>query len=171
MNQPAPQEQPDVAFRMSRRFDARRADVWRAFTQPARLEQWFGPAGFSLSVAAFDMRPGGVFHYCMRGGDGLEMWGKWIFREIEAEERIAAIIAFSDAAGGIARHPMNPLWPRETLATSRFTDDDGGTRISLVWEPINETQEERAAFAASHDEMRMGWGGTYDKLADYLARG
>jgi len=169
MDQSSAQNMPEVAFRMSRRFAARRADVWRAFTQPAAIQQWLSPAGFTSSVAAFDLRPGGMLHYCMRGGDGLEMWGKWTFREIEAEERLVAIISFSDAAGGLTRHPMNALWPLESLATSRFTDDDGGTLVSLLWEPINETPEERAAFAASHDEMRMGWGGTYDKLADYLA--
>lgn len=170
MDQSSAQNMPDVAFRMSRRFAARRADVWRAFTQPDQLQQWFSPAGFTLSIAAFDMRPGGLFHYCMHGRDGLEMWGKWIFREIEAEERLVAIIAFSDAAGKFTRHPMNALWPLETLATSRFADDAGGTVVNLLWEPVNETPEERAVFAASHDEMRMGWGGTYDKLAEYLAR-
>jgi uncharacterized protein YndB with AHSA1/START domain len=157
-------------FVISRTFDAPRELVWKAHTEREHLMRWFGPKGFTMSVATLDLRPGGVFHYCMRSPDGQEMWGKWTFREIVAPEKLVVVVSFSDAAGGITRHPMSPTWPLETLGTTTFAEHDDKTTLSVRWSALNATEIERKTFAESHDNMRMGWGGTFDQLADYLVQ-
>lgn len=156
-------------FVLTRTFDAPRDLVWRAWTEREHLVRWFGPKGFKLSVAAFEFRPGGIFHYGMKTPDGHEMWGKWIFREIVPPEKLVVIVAFSDAQGGVSRHPMSATWPLETISTSTFVETDGKTTVTLHWAPYAATEIERQTFDSAHDSMNQGWGGTMDQLTAYLA--
>lgn len=160
---------PDEFF-ASRTFDAPRALVWKAWTEREQLMRWFGPKGFTMPTATLDLRPGGVFHYALRAPDGSDMWGKWIFREIVVPERLVFTVSFSDANGGVTRHPMNAQWPLETLSTTTFDEDDGKTTITVRWSALNATEAERQTFAENFDGMRMGWGGTFDQLGEYLAQ-
>ena len=92
---------------MARQVDAPREKVWKCWTEPERLAAWFGPKGFETITAKLDVRPGGVYHYCLRG-NGVEMWGKWTFQEIDAPGRLVFLSAFSDKDGGLGRHPLAP---------------------------------------------------------------
>lgn len=155
-------------FTIQRLVDAPRALVWEVYTQPAHLMKWFGPKGFAMLRCEMDLRPGGRFHYCLRSPEGLELWGKWIIQDIVVPETLSMIIAFSDAAGGTTRHPMNPNWPRETLATTTFTERDGKTLIDLRWSAHHATDIEQKTFDESHASMQQGWGGTFEQLVAYL---
>ena len=75
-------------FVISREFDAPRERVWKAWTDVEQLKQWFSPKGFTVIAAKMDLRPGGSYHYGMRAPNGQEMWGKWVFREVKAPERL-----------------------------------------------------------------------------------
>jgi uncharacterized protein YndB with AHSA1/START domain len=152
-------------------LDAPRELVWKAWTERDRMMRWFGPKGFTMTAADLDFRPGGVFHYCLRGPDGREMWGKFVYREIVPPERIVLVNSFSDANGGLTRHPMSPTWPREMLTTTTFAEQAGRTTVTIRWSPLNATEAERQTFDASHAGMRTGWTGTFDQLAEYLAKG
>src|SRR4051812_23002306 len=123
----APADRP---FVISRAFDAPRELVWKAWTERDQLMQWFGPKGFTMTVANLDFRPGGVFHYCLRSADGHEMWGKFVFREIVPPVRIVHEHSFSDAQGNITTHPMSPTWPRQMLATTTFAEHQGRTIVT-----------------------------------------
>lgn len=159
---------PDT-FVISRVFAAPRDLVFRCWVEPERMAAWTGPKGFKSVVKQADIRPGGVLHTCMETPDGKKMWGKWQVREVMPPLRLTYVNQFSDEAGGLTRHPMAPTWPLELLTTVTFEEVPEGTRLTLMWTPINETPEERATFAAAHDSMRGGWGGSLDKLAEYLA--
>jgi uncharacterized protein YndB with AHSA1/START domain len=156
-------------FVLSREFAAPRDLVWAAWTQAEHLQRWFGPKGCSRRVGALDFRSGGEFHYSMKSADGHEMWGKWIFKEIVPPEKLVIIVSFSDANGGVTRHPLSPTWPLETLATPTLAEHDGKTTVTLRWVAINATEQERQTFAGAHDSMNQGWGGTMEQLATYLA--
>jgi uncharacterized protein YndB with AHSA1/START domain len=156
-------------FVISRVFDAPRELVWRAFTECEHLMHWWGPKGFTMVSCKLDLRPGGVFHYCLQSPDGQKMWGKFIYREILPPERLVHTVSFSDENQGVTRHPMSPTWPLETLADATLTERDGKTTLTVRWRPHDATDDERAMFDASHDDMRQGWTGTMDQLADYLA--
>ena len=55
----------DRAFENSRVFDAPRERVFRAWTDPEHLKQWWGPKGFTNTFHEFDMRPGGHWRFVM----------------------------------------------------------------------------------------------------------
>ena len=157
------------AFIISRVFDAPRDLVFAAFTEPQRMKEWWGPKGYKVIAQTMDLRPGGSYHYGMESPTGQEMWGKLIYREIVRPERIVLVNVFSDAAGGITRHPLAPTWPLENLSTFLFEDIGGKTKFTLRWEPINASAEEIATFNAAHTAMAGGWTGTMSQLAEYLA--
>ena len=160
----------DLEFVITRVFDAPRKLVWKAWTERERLMRWFGPKGFTMRAATLDFRPGGVFHYCLRSPDGQEIWGKFVYREIAAPERIVLVNSFSDEKGNLTHHPMSPTWPLEMLSTTTFTEHDGKTTITVRWAPLNATEFERKTFEAGHESMQKGWTGTLDQLAEYLAK-
>lgn len=158
-----------VAFSITRTFRAPLQDVFRAWTQEDQLAQWFGPKGSRITASRLDFRPGGTYHYRMTFPGGAEMWGLWTFTEIVPPLRLVYISAFSDAEGGLGRHPFAPEWPRQFRATVTFAAVPDGTAITLHWFPHEEsTPEERGVFEAGHDSMRGGWTGTFDQLEDYL---
>jgi uncharacterized protein YndB with AHSA1/START domain len=158
-------------FVIARVFDAPRDLVWKAFTEPERMKQWWGPKGFTVFASKMDLRPGGTYHYGMKAPNGGAMWGKFVFREIVPPERMVFINSFSDEAGGITRHPGSQLWPLEMLSTFTFEEQPGGkTKLTIRWAAHNATQEEQKTFDTSHDSMRQGWGGTMEQLAAYLAK-
>ena len=160
----------DGAFVLSRVFEAPRALVYEAWTEPEALAQWWGPKGFKIRIAKLDFRPGGVFHYAMQLPNGNEMWGRFVYREIVPSERIVFVNSFSDENESVTRHPMCTTWPLEVLSTVEFADQEDKTVLTLSGVPINPIDEERKTFEAGRESMRMGFRGTLDQLGEYLAR-
>jgi len=154
---------------ITRTFDAPRELVWKAFTESDRLAQWWGPKDFTMVVRTLDVRPSGVFHYAMRSPGGQVMWGTFVFREIQAPERIVFISSFADEEGNIIRAPFSPTWPLEILNTVTFAETDGKTTVTFRGSPINATGEERDTFWNRQDSVQQGFAGTFDQLAAYLA--
>jgi uncharacterized protein YndB with AHSA1/START domain len=158
-------------FVISRVFDAPRDLVWAAFSEPARMKEWWGPKGFTVIHSNMDLRAGGSYHYGMKSPTGEPMWGKFRYLEVSPKQRMVMINSFSDEAGGITRHPMAPTWPLEMHSTFTFDEEPGGkTRFTVRWRAHNASEEEQKTFDAGHESMRGGWGGTMDQLAAYLAR-
>jgi uncharacterized protein YndB with AHSA1/START domain len=98
------------------------------------------------------------------------MWGKFVYHEIVAPERLAYVNSFSDEAGGLTRHPTVATWPLELMTTVTLEEPPGGkARLTIRWSPYKATEEERKTFDSMHESMRQGWGGTLDQLVTYLA--
>ncbi|MGF1609822.1 MAG: SRPBCC domain-containing protein [Kiloniellales bacterium] len=157
-------------FSITRTFDAPRDLVWRAWSEAERLAQWWGPKGFVTSIKTLAFRPGGIFHYRMDSSGGQVMWGRFVYREIVAPERIVYVNAFSDAAGAMTRAPFAGTWPLEMLTTVTFVEQGGKTTVALTVRAINATAEERATFEDGFKSMEGGFGATFDQLAKYLAQ-
>ncbi len=155
-------------FSMSRTFDASPDLLWAVLTQAEHLANWFGPVGMKLIVKSLDFKSGGVFLYGMQMPTGMTMWGKWVFREIDAPKKLSYVVSFCTEAGDPVRHPMAPLWPLEVLAVQTLTAQDGKTLYESRSWPINATTEERAVFTAGHAGMNMGFSGTWAQLDAYL---
>lgn len=155
---------------LTRVFAAPRALVWSAFTEREHLQRWFTPKGFTMSKCAVDLRRGGVFHYGLKAPNGGEMWGKWVFREIVAPEKLVVVVSFSDANGGVTRHPLSATWPLETLSSTTFTESGGKTTLRLEWSAFNATPIEQKTFDDAHSSMEQGWAGTMEQLTAYLAQ-
>jgi uncharacterized protein YndB with AHSA1/START domain len=157
---------------MTRVFDAPRDRVWKAWTQPEQLKQWWGPQGFKVHTCKVDLRPGGVFLYGMKAPDGSDVWGRFVYREIAAPKKLVFVVSFSDPKGGVTRHPSSPNWPEEILSTVTFEEQGGKTKVTVQWLPADSaTDIERRTFDEGRDSMKQGWGGTFDQFADYLKKG
>jgi uncharacterized protein YndB with AHSA1/START domain len=101
-----------------------------------------------------------------------EMWGRFIYREIAAPERIVFINSFSDPQGEITRAPFPGmhLWPLEVLNTLTLEEANGKTTLTLRGGPINASLEEIVAFEAGFASMTQGFASTWEQLATYLSR-
>jgi uncharacterized protein YndB with AHSA1/START domain len=156
-------------FVTTRLFDAPRELVWQTFTEARHLENWFGPRGFKVSVAKLELRPGGTFLYSMQTPDGHTMWGKWVYREIVAPEKLVTVVLFTDLDGTPVRHPMAATWPLEVLGTMTLAAQGNKTLLTSRSVPINASQVERDTFKAGFSSMTQGFNGTWDQLTEYLA--
>jgi uncharacterized protein YndB with AHSA1/START domain len=156
-------------FVITRTLDAPRELVWKAWSEPERMKQWWGPKGSAVEEIRMDFRPGGTCLYRFRFA-GQEMWGKFVYREIAAPERIVWVNSFSNANSEVTRHPLSPAWPAEMLSTLTLTEEQGKTTVTIRWIPISPTDEERRTFEHGHASMQQGWTGTLDRLAAYLAK-
>jgi uncharacterized protein YndB with AHSA1/START domain len=151
-------------------FDAPRELVWKAFTESDCLAHWWGPKGFTMLVRTLDLRPGGIYHYSMRSPDGPIMWGIFVYRDVQAPERLVFVNSFSDEEGKIIRSPFSSTWPLEILNELTLIESGGKTTLTLRGGPLNATAEESETFWQAQESTRQGFAGTFDQLAEYLAR-
>ncbi|MBS1911347.1 MAG: SRPBCC domain-containing protein [Bacteroidetes bacterium] len=163
-------ESPNESITLSRIFSAPRELVFKAWTEPERLAEWWGPKGFTMEVAWMDLRPGGVFHYRMRSSNGMEMWGKFVYREVTPPERLVFVNSISDEEANAVRNPYAPDWPLEIQSTLTLEERDGQTMLTMTGIPINATKLEREAFVAGSQNVQAGFRATWDQLDEYLAR-
>lgn len=155
---------------ITRVLSAPRELVWKAFTEADALAEWWGPAGYDMQVRALDVRPGGLFHYSQRSPAGQLMWGRFVFGEIQAPERLTFISSFSDEDGNLTRAPFSTTWPLEIANIATFDEAEDKTRLTLRGGPINATAAERETFWSAQQSVQQGLAGTLDQLVAYLAR-
>ena len=156
------------SFVMTRVIKAPRELLFKVCTEREHLAHWWGPKGFALDIAKFEPRPGGTFVFKMSAANGMEMWGKWIIREMKAPERLVFVSSFSDPDGGTTRHPMAPEWPLETLSTWTFEDLGGKTKLTIKGETISASDVEQKTFEDGFESMKGGNTGMLDNLEEYL---
>lgn len=140
-------------------FAAPRERIWRAWTDPELIAQWWGPAGFTAPVIRIDLREGGRYLYSMRSPEGQDFWSTGEYREIVAGERLVFTDSFADAKGNVvpaSTYGMSGNWPQELLVTVTFEEHEGGTKLTLRHEgiPAGEPLEQAEA----------GWSESLDKL-------
>jgi len=151
----APKERELVITRV---FDAPRELVFKAWTDPKHVAQWWGPKGFTNPVCELDVRPGGAIRIDMRGPDGVVYPMKGVFHEIVEPERLVfTSSAFEDENG-------NPQLA--VLNTVTFTEHNGKTKLTLHAVVVKSAPE----VAAALDGMREGWSQSLDRLAKELAK-
>jgi uncharacterized protein YndB with AHSA1/START domain len=143
---------------MERFFMAPRELVFSAYTEPEHIKNWWGPNGWMTTNYQMDVRPGGIWHYCMRSPEGDEAWGKAVYQEITAPERLVYIDNFSDENGNDAEG-----FPSMKI-TVEFIEEENGTRLA-----------NRTLFDSEEDlkkvmDMGMveGMTETLDRLEQYL---
>jgi uncharacterized protein YndB with AHSA1/START domain len=158
----------DAHLLITRTIDAPLALVWKVHSEAEHLVRWWGPKGCTIPECTLDFRPGGRFHYCLRGPDGSEMWGKFEYREIEKPSRIVYVSSFSDPSGATTRAPFMADFPLKCLNIITFSEENGRTTLHLDSAPLDATEAEWLAFKGMHASMQMGFGGTFEQLLDYL---
>ena len=151
---------PERTIVVTRVFDAPRELVFKAWTDPKQVAQWFPPKDFTASVCEVDPRPGGVFRIVMKAPEGEpfnggEFPGEGVFEEVVPNERIAFSFAGEDDI------------PPPILMTVVFEDQgDGKTRVT-VHQTARTVDEYEALRGTGAEE---GLGQSFDKLDELLAR-
>jgi uncharacterized protein YndB with AHSA1/START domain len=84
---------------VTRVFDAPRELVWKAWTDPKYVMQWWGPKGCTSPSCQMDFRVGGKFLICGRMPDGQEYWNGGEYHEIVPHEKIVSSMYFADSKG------------------------------------------------------------------------
>jgi uncharacterized protein YndB with AHSA1/START domain len=159
------QKTGDQELVITRIFDAPRNRVWKAWTEPEHVMEWWGPKGFTAPVIKTDFRVGGKSLLCMRSPEGEDYWSTGVYREIAEQEKIVTTDSFSDAQGNVvlaSHYGMSGDWPLELLVTVTFEEDDGKTKLTLRHEGFPDRE--------NRDLAKAGWNESLDKLAEYLKK-
>ena len=148
---------------LTRIIDAPREKLFRAWTDPELLKQWFAPLPYTTPHAELDVRPGGSSLIVMRGPDGNEFPNRGVYLEVVENERIVSTDAYTKAW-----EPSEK--PFMTLILT--FEDEGGeaggrkTRYTarvLHWAVADREMHEKMGF---HE----GWGKCADQLAALVAK-
>lgn len=140
----------------TRIFDAPRAVVFKAWTDPAQLKIWWGPKGFTNPLCEVDVRPGGAIRIHMRAPDGNVYPMTGMFHEILEPERLV----FTSSALGQDGEPLF-----EILNTVTFSEESGKTKLTLH-ASVSNVKGEAAQHLAG---MEQGWSMSLDRLAKLIA--
>ena len=151
---------------ITRLFDAPRERVWKAWTEPESFMRWWGPKGFTAPVCKIDLRVGGVWFNCMHSPEGQDYWSTGVYREIVPQRRLVMTDCFADEKGNVVpatHYGMNADFPLEMLVTVSLEEEGEKTKFTL----------EHAGLPPGEDldNCRIGWNQSFDKLAEFLARG
>jgi uncharacterized protein YndB with AHSA1/START domain len=78
-------------------FDAPRALVFKVWTDPRHLKNWFGPKDYPAVQMNADIRPGGAWRACLKStGSDPDLWVGGVYREIVAPERLVFTFAWEE---------------------------------------------------------------------------
>lgn len=137
---------------LTRLIDAPRKKVFRAWTEPDLLAQWWGPNGMTTPLCEMQLWVGGLFRTVMRAPDGTEYPNQGVFLEIVAPERIV----FTDAFGP-GWVPSNKAFMTVVVTFEEVQGKTQYTARALHW---------NAADCLAHEEMgfHRGWGESLDRL-------
>jgi uncharacterized protein YndB with AHSA1/START domain len=86
---------------MTRDFNAPRELIFKAYTDPALIPQWWGPREYTTIVDKMEVRMGGIWRYVQRGADGSEYGFRGVFHEITSPERLVFTFEFEGMPGHI----------------------------------------------------------------------
>ena len=154
-------------YLLERLFDAPRALVWRAWTDPELLPRWYGPRVETI-VHRYELEPGGLWLGEMKWG-GRSSYERVEFTEVTPPEKLVWLHSVADAEGNVIANPMMADWPLVLLTTVTFADEGERTRLRLTWVPHQASEAEIACFAAALAELDKGWGAGMELLAELLA--
>jgi uncharacterized protein YndB with AHSA1/START domain len=138
---------------ITREFDAPRDAVFKAWTDPKMMMNWWGPHTFTTPRCELDVRPGGAIAIDMRGPDGAIYSNHGAFREVVAPERLVFTLAFDDDKGELLF---------DVLITANFAERAGKTTLTLEARAL--TVKPGAEIYLSG--MEDGWTQSLERLED-----
>jgi uncharacterized protein YndB with AHSA1/START domain len=142
---------------VTREFDAPRELVFKAYTDPKLVPQWWGPRRLSTRVDKMDVRPGGQWRFINRDAEGNEYAFHGVYHEILAPERIIDTFEFEGL----------PETGHVTLETMKLEELPGG-RTRLTIQSIFQSVADRDGMLQT--DMEDGMNETYDRLAEILKK-
>jgi uncharacterized protein YndB with AHSA1/START domain len=143
---------------ITRLFDAPRALVFRAWTDPKQMAQWWGPHHFTNPVCEIDARVGGAFRIHMRGADGVVYPMVGTFSEVVPPERLVFTAQAQDHAG-------TPLL--ESVTTVTFEEQGGKTKLTVQARAVGLAPVAPQMLGG----MEAGWTQSLERLEALVAGG
>jgi uncharacterized protein YndB with AHSA1/START domain len=143
---------------LTRIIDAPRAKVFRAWTDPELLKQWFAPLPYTTPVAELDVRPGGANFIVMRDPQGNDLPNRGVYLEVVPNERLVFTDAYTEA--------WQPSPKPFMTVILTFEDVSGKTRYTARvrhWTVADRETHEKMGF-------HKGWGLCTDQLAALVAK-
>ncbi len=174
MNGESPMKETDNKIIITRVFDASRDLVWKAWTTPDVVKEWWGPIDFTAPTIQIDFRERGKYLYCMHGPKGTEFdkdyWSAGFFKEIVPKKKIVSTDFFSDEQGNKVdpvTYGMSPEYPREAEVIVTFEDVlSDQTKLTITYP---RPKSDGAFDAMKNSGMEMGWNQSFDKLEKTLS--
>lgn len=135
-------------------FDAPREVVFRGFTDPELIPQWWGPRRYDTIVDRADVRSGGGWRYLNRDAEA-EYAFHGVYHDVTAPERVVQTFEFEGVPGHVA------------LETALFEElPDGRTQYTGV--SVFQSVEDRDGMAAT--DMEEGMRESYNRLDQLLEK-
>lgn len=152
---PTPIEQRELV--LTRIINVPREKLFRAWTEPELLKQWFAPKPWSTPSAEIDVRPGGSSLIVMRSPEGQDFPNRGTYLEVVKNQKLVFTDAFVNA--------WEPSEKAFMVATITFEDHNGGTKYTA------RVQHWSVADREAHEQMgfEQGWGQCADQLAAFAA--
>ena len=136
----------------TREFRAPRERVFKVYTDPARIPQWWGPRNLTTTVEKMDVRPGGLWRFVQRGKEGQEYAFRGAFHSVKAPEQV------------IQTFEYEPLPGHVSLETATFKEHKG--RTTLTGRTVFQTVEDRDGMLRWN--MREGLAESMGRLAEVV---
>jgi len=153
-------------FTISRTFDAPRSLVFKCWVVPEHFEKWgLAPAGCKCRLLHADVRPGGYYIIQQEGPSDNPICSKVEFQQINPIDQLVFVVSLCDAKGEVITNPFFPDWPRRLLTTVDFEDDGSGTKVTVLWDLLEDATAVEVAFFMKNLEIgQQGWSETFDRL-------
>jgi uncharacterized protein YndB with AHSA1/START domain len=134
-------------------FDAPVEQVWELWSDPRKLERWWGPPTYPATFEKHDLIPGGEVTYFMTGAEGDRHWGAWRVTNVDPPTSLEFADAFANADGTpITDMPVNRV-------SVRLAERDRGTRMEV-----------RSKFESREDMEKWVSTGTLEGLQQAIAQ-
>lgn len=149
---------PELDLVLERVVDVPRELVWKAWTTPEHLMQWFTPAPWKTVECEIDLRPGGFFRTTMLSPDGEKFPNEGCYLEVVKNERLVFTDALSEGFRPTETSFMTAVIMLEALGKrTKYT--------ALVMHSDEENREK-------HEQMGFheGWGKALDQLVEHVKK-
>jgi len=139
---------------ITRTFDAPRELVFKTSSDPKLIPEWWGPRRFTTTVDKMEVKPGGIWRFVQKDGEGNEFAFHGVYHDIKPPERVIQTFEFEGMRGHVV------------METVSFKERDSKTK--MIEKSVFETVEDRDGMLKSG--MAEGANETTDRLAELLQK-
>ena len=139
----------------TRIFDAPRELVFKAYTDPSLIPQWWGPKLYTTTVEKMDPKPGGSWRFVQRDAEGHEFGFHGVYHEVRRPEQTVDTFEYEG-------------FPGHVLLESATMEDLGGGKTKLTVHSVYQSVEDRDGMIASG--MEKGMSESHERLDELLAK-
>jgi uncharacterized protein YndB with AHSA1/START domain len=159
MTSPIVRIDPKLDLVLEREIDVPVDLVWKAWTTPEHLREWFAPKPWTITACELDLRPGGALNFVMRSPDGQEFPNTMCYLEVTPFQRLI----MTDTLQAGYRPSANPFF----TAVVEMASKGAGARYKAIAIHGNDAARKK------HEDMGFydGWGTVLRQMVDYIQAG